>query len=339
MQLLEIQSFLGQKGKLPTPDRFKDSKPELLFVTDMESTVIPLDTEKKFLVEGETLSNNIKAMRALHSQTLKVLSTGSDIKRVRDFRTTLSQMGFDLTFNHNGKALYLGEDIFQGNSEIEPNEIQLWKSVVEDYAGWDNKALFEVTMNILKELGFTEIEHHYKSIYKNNVFMGNESGFALAVNPTTGSIFPFKNPDIADKELKRFIQILAERITTLYKNKVEKELTFTISEFEHYFDIFFEPTLMPINKLTSTQAIPYLFEPSFLEELKACIVAGDSENDQHLKLEVMEVYDKVIPVFSLHSGERLRDNPDFNGHGRIFSSKESANISEQLEKILTAINS
>ncbi len=333
-----LSSFLNHREKLNPPFRFHSSKPDILFVTDMEGTVIPLDSEKKVALMGDSLSKNIRVVQGLNERALKVLSTGSDLKRVASFEDILESMWYDLVFISNGKELYVGDDLLGEKkvSNIEANSS--WKTLVEEYAGWKVNDLVSITKSQLHELGFSEIDHHYKTTYKNNIFMGNKNGLELAINPTNGSLFTMKIPKLQDSELAEFTKTVSSRIVDLYFERTGKKLQYQISEFSGYFNVFFETAEIKINKLTSTEAIPELFKAPFLENVKACIVAGDSENDEHLKLEEIRVNGKKVPVFSLHSGKRLKDNSYFNGHKRIFISPEEGNISEKLEEIVRTID-
>ena len=232
----------------------------------------------------------------------------------------------------------MGDDLLNGNkgAGIEPNIT--WRRLVEEHAGWKVNDLVSITKSLLDELGFSEIDHHYKTTYKNNIFMGNESGIELAMNPTNGSIFVMKDIKFQDAELKGFTEIISSRAAELYFEQTGKELQYQISEFDGYFNVFFETKKLKINKLTSTEATPDLFEPTFLKDVKACIVAGDSENDEHLKLEWININDRQIPVFSVHSGQRLQSNPDFNRHTRMFVSPVEGNISETLQEVVSVID-
>ncbi|MBI3622698.1 hypothetical protein HY212_01285 [Candidatus Pacearchaeota archaeon] len=170
-----LGSFLKNERKLNPPTRFHSSKPDILFVADMESTVIPLDSQKKVALVGASLSNNIRALQGLNERALKVLSTGSDTKRVASFEDILKTMWYDLVFISNGKELYLGNDLLNGNKELDVQANTTWKTLVEEHAGWKVNDLVSITKSLLSELGFSEIDHHYKATYKNNIFMGNES--------------------------------------------------------------------------------------------------------------------------------------------------------------------
>ncbi len=333
-----LGNFLKKDRKLNSPIRFHSSKPDILFVADMEATVIPLDSQKKVALVGDYLSNNIKALQKLNERALKVLSTGSDVQRVSSFKDTLRAMWYDLVFLNNGKELYLGDNLLIENRGANIKTNIAWRTLVEEHAGWKVNDLVSVTKSLLDGLGFFTIDHHYKVTYKNNMFMGNESGIELAINPTNGSIFVMKNDKFTDTELKVFTEAISRRILELYSERTNKELQYQISEFGEYYNIFFETKELKVNKLTSTEAIPDLFETSFLENIRACIVAGDSENDEHLKLEQININAKQIPVFSLHSGQRLQSNPDFNKHERMFVSPIEGNISETLEKIVNVID-
>ncbi len=333
-----LGSFLKHARKLNPPIRFHSSKPDILFVTDMEATIIPLDSQKKVALAGTSLSNNIRAVQGLNERALKVLSTGSDTKRVASFEDILKTMWYDLVFVSNGKELYLGDDLLNGNKGLDIQANITWKTLVEEHAGWKVNDLVSITKSLLGELGFSEIDHHYKATYQNNIFMGNESGIELAINPTNGSIFVMKDTKSQDTELKVFTETISRRAAELYLKKTRKELQYQISEFDGYFNVFFETKELKINKLTSTEATPDLFETTFLENVRVCVVAGDSENDEHLKLEWVNINGRQIPVFSLHSGQRLQSNPDFNRHERMFVSPVEGDISETLKEIVSAID-
>ena len=330
--------FLKNKKKLNPPVRFQFLRPDILFVADMEATVIPLDSEKKVALVGDSLSNNIRAVQGLNERALKVLSTGSDIKRVASFEDILRTMWYDLVFTSNGKELYLGDDLLNGNKKVDIEANITWGRLVEEHAGWKVNNLVSITKSLLGELGFSEIDHHYKATYKNNIFMGNECGIELAINPTNGSMFVMKDTKFQDVKLKAFTEIILSRTAELYFEQTGKELQYQISEFDGYFNVFFETKELKINKLTSTEATPDLFEPTFLKDVKACIVAGDSENDEHLKLEQININGRQVPVFSLHSGQRLQSNTDFNRHQRMFVSPIEGNISETLQEIVSVID-
>ena len=68
-----LNSFLKNERKLNPPVRFHSLKPDILFVADMEATVIPLDSKKKVALVGDSLSNNIRAVQGLNERALKVL--------------------------------------------------------------------------------------------------------------------------------------------------------------------------------------------------------------------------------------------------------------------------
>ncbi len=333
-----LGSFLKHERKLNPPIRFHSSKPDILFVADMEATVIPLDSQKKTALVGDSLSNNIRVIQGLNERALKVLSTGSDVKRVASFEDVLKTMWYDLVFISNGKELYLGTDLLGGNKEAGIKAHNTWKTLVEEHAGWKVDDLVSITKSLLDELGFSVIDHHYKTTYQNNIFMGNESGIELAINPANGSIFIIKDDKLKDIELKEFTETISSRIVELYFKKTKKKLQYQISEFDGYLNVFFETDEIKINKLTSTEAIPDLFEAAFLENIRACIVAGDSENDEHLKIRWITINGKQVPAFSLHSGQRLQNNPDFNRHERMFVSPVEGDISGTLEKIVSAID-
>ena len=149
----------------------------------MEATVIPLDSQKKVALVGDSFLNNIRAVQGLNERALKVLSTGSDTKRVASFEDILRTMWYDLVFTSNGKELYLGDDLLNGNKRVDIKANITWGRLVEEHAGWKVNDLVSITKSLLGELGFSEIDHHYKTTYKNNIFMGNKSRIELAMNP------------------------------------------------------------------------------------------------------------------------------------------------------------
>lgn len=337
-----IKNFLKHNERIRAPQRFHDSKPDIIFVGDMESTVIPLDSEKKAVLTGSSLDGNIRALRELDQRLLKVLSTGSDLERVKGFKDFLKLMGFDLIFTDNGKSLYVNDSSYDPEKWLEvlqKNESNpTWKYLVEEHVGWKASTLVSITIDFYKKLGFTEIDHNYKKIYPTNLFMRNETYIELAVNTKNGSLFFLEKSQLEKASLEQFIKTSAEEITNHYSKATGKTLSYKISNLSGWCYVFFDTNEININKLTSTEVIPELFDFGLLDEVKACIVAGDSENDEHLELREIDINSRQVPVFSLHSGNNLINNPRFGNHPRLFLSNKEGDLETILREIIKTID-
>lgn len=338
MKLLESSALYKAFNFAPfLPDRFLSNKLEIIALADLDDTLIPWTKFRKS-VNKKFLSDNQSAFKEAYGRTLIGAVTGLDFRSVKEIKDLLNGFPpFDFLSTDNGMVFYSNNDnqcssFGQWVAKTEPEDFDKeWEDFIKGNTGWDRKQFFSILTDKLGEDGFKKLLPREKTpdlayphckVYKRAdlfnsfaVFSEGESAIYMLMNPKV-------NLDLRENEARSFAEAVRER----YKSESKKEIKFNISDHGNYLYIFFSPVgNIQISKASVFPLIVNKLPKNKLKEVKAAVGFGDSKNDDHLKVkEVRLPLEKPfsIPVYSIHSGDSLKNDKEYSEHPRIFYAQQ-----------------
>ena len=333
-----------------------ENTPDILLVSDIDHSILPWkDGKYKVEVDEDTLTNNYRAILDSQNRIFTVLVTGLDLPSVQQMRRHFNNSPIvDGLSTDNGKG-----GLFTNNDGIETtkwldgigikNQSIEWEAFVKEQAGWDQdlflKAVFkELLLNRkLKEVKDSNIKMAYPhySVYQSQDDTSLDSlPITLISGPYESAIYLMKNSNVSDEKTKELGIQIAKDICSNYSKDGNSKIKFKMSEHDDYYYLFFSPDNgIEIDKALAMDFIVRQLPDEILENMKAGIAIGDSENDTHLKIESIELPSKkILPFHAIFSGTDLLGNEDFSKHPRKEISYLRGNVGRSIRNVIAKID-